>query len=106
MTRRPAPEPFVTSSWSQSSPPQVAGDVEAEHHAALHVLGDIVLGDMAMGHPHAGASGVALALREAGLVTAASIVIGVLAGLVVFIAFASYQLRQFRRVRAAVAPAL
>ena len=101
MTRRPAPEPFVTSSWSQSSPPQVAGDVEAEHHAALHVLGD-----MAMGHPHAGASGVALALREAGLVTAASIVIGVLAGLVVFIAFASYQLRQFRRVRAAVAAAL
>ena len=53
MTRRPAPEPFVTSSWSQSSPPQVAGDVEAEHHAALHVLGDV-----AMGHPHAGASGV------------------------------------------------
>jgi hypothetical protein len=53
VTRRPAPEPFVTSSWSQSSPPQVAGDVEAEHHAALHVLGDV-----AMGHPHAGASGV------------------------------------------------
>ena len=105
MTRHPAPEPFVTSSRSQSSPPQVAGDVEAEHHAALHVLGD-VLGDVAMGHPHAGASGVALALREAGLVTAASIVIGVLAGLVVFIAFASYQLRQFRRVRAAVAAAL
>ena len=53
-----------------------------------------------------GGTGVALALREAGLVTAASIVIGVLAGLVVFIAFASYQLRQFRRVRAAVAAAL
>jgi len=53
-----------------------------------------------------GGTGVALALREAGLVTAASILIGVLAGLVVFIAFASYQLRQFRRVRAAVAAAL
>lgn len=42
-------------------------------------------------------------LHEAGLGKAISIVIGVLAGLVLFIAFASYQLRQFRRVSAAVA---
>ena len=44
-----------------------------------------------------------LGLHEAGLGKAISIVIGVLAGLVLFIAFASYQLRQFRRVSAAVA---
>jgi len=50
-----------------------------------------------------GGTGVALGLQEAGLGKAISIVIGVLAGLVLFIAFASYQLRQFRRVSAAVA---
>ena len=50
-----------------------------------------------------GGTGVALGLHEAGLGKAISIVIGVLAGLVLFIAFASYQLRQFRRVSAAVA---
>jgi hypothetical protein len=50
-------------------------------------------------------TGIALALREAGLVTPASIVLGVLAGLVLFIALASYQLRRFRRVNAAVAAA-
>jgi hypothetical protein len=36
---------------------------------------------------------------------ATSIVIGVLAGLVIFIALASYQLRRFRRVKAAVTAA-
>lgn len=51
-----------------------------------------------------GGTGVTLGLHEAGLGKAISIVIGVLAGLVLFIAFASYQLRQFRRVSAAVAP--
>jgi hypothetical protein len=50
-----------------------------------------------------GGTGIALALHEAGLMKATSIVIGVLAGLVVFIALASYQLRRFRRVKAAVA---
>jgi hypothetical protein len=50
-----------------------------------------------------GGTGVALGLQEAGLGKAISIVIGVLAGFVLFIAFASYQLRQFRRVSAAVA---
>jgi hypothetical protein len=50
-----------------------------------------------------GGTGVALGLQEAGLGKAISIVIGVLAGLVLVIAFASYQLRQFRRVSAAVA---
>jgi hypothetical protein len=52
-----------------------------------------------------GSTGIALALYEVGLAAAASIVIGVLAGLVLFIALASYQLRQFRRVKAAVAAA-
>jgi hypothetical protein len=52
-----------------------------------------------------GGTGIALALYEVGLVAAGSIVIGVLAGLVLFIALASYQLRQFRRVKAAVAAA-
>ena len=52
-----------------------------------------------------GGTGVALGLQQAGLGKAISIVIGVLAGLVLFIAFASYQLRQFRRVTAAVAAA-
>lgn len=47
----------------------------------------------------------ALALHEAGLVMATSIVLGALAGLVLFITLASYQLRQFRRVKAAVAAA-
>ena len=50
-----------------------------------------------------GGTGVALGLHAAGLGKAISIVIGLLAGLVLFIAFASYQLRQFRRVSAAVA---
>jgi hypothetical protein len=50
-------------------------------------------------------TGIALALHEAGLVTPTSIVLGVLAGLVLFIALASYQLRRFRRVNAAVAAA-
>ena len=50
-------------------------------------------------------TGIALALHEAGLVTPASIVLGVIAGLVLFIALASYQLRRFRRVNAAVAAA-
>jgi hypothetical protein len=52
-----------------------------------------------------GGTGIALALHEAGLMKATSIVIGVLAGLVIFIALASYQLRRFRRVKAAVAAA-
>jgi len=50
-----------------------------------------------------GGTGVALGLQEADLGKAISIVIGILAGLVLFIAFAWYQLRQFRRVSAAVA---
>ena len=52
-----------------------------------------------------GGTGIALALREAGLMKATSIVIGVLAGLVLFITLASYQLRRFRRVTAVVAAA-
>jgi len=52
-----------------------------------------------------GGTGIALALHEAGLMKATSIVIGVLAGLVLFIALASYQLRRFRRVTAVVAAA-
>jgi len=52
-----------------------------------------------------GGTGIALALHEAGLMKATSIVIGVLAGLVIFIALASYQLRRFRRVKAAVTAA-
>jgi uncharacterized membrane protein YesL len=52
-----------------------------------------------------GGTGIALTLHHAGLVTATSIVIGVLAGLVIFIALVSYQLRRFRRVKAAVAAA-
>jgi hypothetical protein len=44
-----------------------------------------------------------LDLYEVGLVAATSIAIGVLAGLVLFIALASYEVRQFRRVMAAVA---
>jgi hypothetical protein len=50
-----------------------------------------------------GGTGIALTLYEVGLVAATSIAIGVLAGLVLFIALASYEVRQFRRVMAAVA---
>jgi hypothetical protein len=50
-----------------------------------------------------GGTGIALALYEVGLVPATSTAIGVLAGLVLFIALASYEVRQFRRVKAAVA---
>jgi len=49
-----------------------------------------------------GGTGIALALHEAGLMKATSIVIGVLAGLVIFIALASYHLRRISRVKAAV----
>ena len=52
-----------------------------------------------------GGTGIALALHEADLMKATSIVIGVLAGLVIFIALASYQLRRFTRVKAAVTAA-
>ena len=52
-----------------------------------------------------GGTGITLALHEVGLMKATSVVIGVLAGLVIFIALASYQLRRFRRVKAAVTAA-
>jgi hypothetical protein len=52
-----------------------------------------------------GGTGIALALHEAGLMKATSIVIGALAGFVIFIALASYQLRRFRRVKAAATAA-
>jgi hypothetical protein len=50
-----------------------------------------------------GGTGIALALYEVGVVTVISIVIGVLAGLVLFVTLVLYELRQFRRVTAAVA---
>ena len=52
-----------------------------------------------------GGIGVALGLHEAGLSTAASLSVGVLCGLVLFAALASHQIRQFMRVKAAVAAA-
>ena len=63
-----------------------------------------ILGNLG-GELHSRGTGIALALHEAGLMKATSIVIGVLAGLVIFIALASYQLRRFRRVKAAVTAA-
>jgi hypothetical protein len=54
---------------------------------------------------HRRATGVALALHEASLVTAAAMAVGVLAGLVLFVALAWYQVRQFGRVTAAEAAA-
>jgi hypothetical protein len=52
-----------------------------------------------------GGTGIALALYAAGVATIICIAMGVLAGLSLFIALASYELRQFRRVKAAVAAA-
>lgn len=52
-----------------------------------------------------GGTGVTFGLHEGGLATAASIGVGVLSGLVLFAALASHQIRQFTRVKAAVAAA-
>jgi hypothetical protein len=49
-----------------------------------------------------GGAGVALGLRQAGLAESAAIVIGVLAGLLLLVGFASYQIRQFTRLEARV----
>jgi len=50
-----------------------------------------------------GGAGVTLCLRQWGLSKPAAILIGILAGLVLLVALASYQIRQFKRVKAAVA---
>jgi hypothetical protein len=52
-----------------------------------------------------GGTGISVGLHQAGLSKIASIVIGVLAGLVLLVALASYQIRQFTRAKAAVAVA-
>jgi hypothetical protein len=49
-----------------------------------------------------GGAGVALGLHQAGLAEAAAIVCGVLAGLLLLVGFASYQIREFKRVEARV----
>jgi hypothetical protein len=50
-------------------------------------------------------TGVTLAVHQWGLSKPAAVTMGVLVGLVLFVALASYQIRQFRRVKAAVAAA-
>jgi hypothetical protein len=49
-----------------------------------------------------GGAGVALGLHQAGLAEPAAIVCGVLAGLLLLVGFASYQIREFKRVEARV----
>jgi len=50
-----------------------------------------------------GGTGITLGLHQAGLGKAASIAVGALLGLLLLVALAGYQIRQFMRVKAAVA---
>jgi hypothetical protein len=52
-----------------------------------------------------GGAGLTLGLHQSGLPKPAAILIGILAGLVLLVALDAYQIRQFKRVKAAVAAA-